>query len=101
MSKEVKKSQKIRELNGLHYTGIDAQINHLLGKVLTIIDAIYQDELQRNAQKSLIKTTFHNQLDRIYELCYGSSPRATNSDSMERLIITSDKLVNSQRFTGL
>jgi FKBP-type peptidyl-prolyl cis-trans isomerase (trigger factor) len=43
---------------------IETQIEgFLLGKVLTIIDASYSDQVQRNAVKSLIKDKFHAQLD--------------------------------------
>lgn len=49
-------------------TAVEIQIEQfLLGKVLTIIDASYSDERQREAVKSLIKDKFHSQLDYLLD----------------------------------
>lgn len=54
---------------------IESQVEgFLLGKVLTIIDASYSDQMQREAVKSLIKDKFHSQLDYfLHRIDYANS----------------------------
>ena len=53
----------------LGYTAIHAQIRFLMGKVLTIIDACIEDKQRNKAIKDLIRNTFADKLDWIYQLC--------------------------------
>lgn len=57
----------------LEFSAIEAQLGHLEGKILTIIDASYSDERQLNAVKGLVKKMFREQRDWIGELCGGST----------------------------
>ena len=75
MSKKIKEmnpidiSSKIKELNGLGYDGINSQIRHLMGDVLTVVEASYPEGKQLEAVKSLIKSKFSAKLSWVYELC--------------------------------
>jgi len=53
----------------LGFSPIKSQLNFLKGKVLTVIDASIQDEIQRKAIKDLIHNAFEEQIDWIYQLC--------------------------------
>lgn len=62
----------------LAYTGIESQFGHLKGKVLTVLDAVIEDERKLKASKDLVHQQFREQIDWIYQLCYGTSPQSTN-----------------------
>jgi hypothetical protein len=51
---------------------VEVQIEkHLLGKILTIVDASYTDVQQREAIKSLVKEKFHDQVDWLLDRRHG------------------------------
>lgn len=64
MGKEVK----------LEYVAIETQIKFLQGKVLTLVDATFQDKEQKKAFKSLINSAFSQQLTWILQLCAPETP---------------------------
>lgn len=49
-----------------------AQFKFCQGKVLTIIDAVFQDTEQRKAVKDLINKVFSEQLNHVENIAYGS-----------------------------
>jgi hypothetical protein len=53
----------------LGYVSIESQIKFLQGKVLTVIDASYSEQVQKKAVKDLINKFFSEQLTWILELC--------------------------------
>tara|TARA_R110000850_G_scaffold211501_1_gene337332 strand:- start:864 stop:1085 length:222 start_codon:yes stop_codon:yes gene_type:complete len=66
MSKEIKEAiQKRRDLinlDGLNFHQVEAQLNILLGKVLTIIDSSICEQRQNKATKDLVKNMFYEQV---------------------------------------
>ena len=54
----------------LAYDGIESQVKFLQGKVLTIIEAAITSPEQLKAVKSIINTTFCDQLGYIFELTH-------------------------------
>lgn len=64
----------------LEFGAIAAQIGFLQGKVLTVIDASYQDDRQHKAVIDLVKAAFKQQLDWIEFCCY---PEYMNKQSAE------------------
>ena len=48
--------------------GIATQLNILLGDILTIVDASFQDVVQRKAVKDLVKQKFYSRMDWIAQL---------------------------------
>ncbi len=67
----------------MEFSAIQAQLKFLMGKVLTVVDATYQDKEQKKAVKDLIKDSFSGQLNWIYELC--GYPEVNNDNSKEEL----------------
>lgn len=53
----------------LPYDAIESQVKFLQGKVLTVIDASYQEGGQKKAVKDLINKAFSEQLTWILQLC--------------------------------
>ena len=61
-------SSIVESTKGLTGDQVAAQFNHLLGEVLTIVDASFQDQIQRKAVKDLVKGKFYSRLDWIVRL---------------------------------
>jgi hypothetical protein len=59
---------KVKEKK-LEYYVIDTQLNHLMGKILTIIDSAIIDKNQNKAIKDLVRDKFNKKRDWIYQLC--------------------------------
>jgi hypothetical protein len=58
----------VKDVATLPLSGVHAQLNFLMGDVLTIIDASYSNPEQNKAIKDLIKNSFrarHNWLDSL------------------------------------
>lgn len=53
----------------MRFSLIAFQIKHLLGEVLTTVEASIPESRQQNAIKSIIKNQFHSKLDWIYSQC--------------------------------
>jgi len=53
----------------MRFSLIAFQIKHLLGEVLTTIEAVIPENKQQNATKSIVKNQFHSKLDWIYTQC--------------------------------
>lgn len=66
----------------LGYLEIESQLRHLLGEVLTIVDASYTSDLQRKAVKDLIKNAYSAKMSWVYELC-GYPPQDNPSESLD------------------
>jgi predicted kinase len=60
---------KIKE-EKLCYNEVQTQIKFLQGKILTVIDASYNDKEQRKAVKDLINNFFSYQLNWIYDISH-------------------------------
>lgn len=63
-------SVEVREGATLTFNAINQQFSMLLGRVLTIVDAIFSDPVQRKAVKDLIKVDFQEQRNHVYNLCF-------------------------------
>jgi len=61
-------SEILESTKGLDGSEIAAQLNVLLGDVLTIVDASFQDSVQRKAVKDLVKGKFYARMDWIVRL---------------------------------
>lgn len=53
----------------MRFSLIAFQIKHLLGEVLTTVEATIPESRQQSAVKSIIKNQFHSKLDWIYTQC--------------------------------
>lgn len=58
------------------------EVYDLVGKLLTFIDATYQDKQQRDAQKTLLKHT-------VYDW-YNNIEKSQNPDKYEELVVMKD-----------
>jgi len=63
-------SSKEKDTLALRYSFVDVQLRSLLGRVLTLVDASYSDEIQKNATKDIIKDIFSKTHSWIEEVCY-------------------------------
>jgi len=64
------KAELIRgEYAVMDFSLISQQIKWLMGEVLTITEAVIDDERKLKATKDIIKDKFSNKLNWIYELC--------------------------------
>lgn len=54
----------------LAFTAINQQFSHLLGRVLTVVDAAFVDPVQRKAVKDLMRAEFKEQTNHCYNLCF-------------------------------
>lgn len=54
------------------FGSVQAQFKFCQGKVLTIIDAVFQDKEQRKAVKDLVNKAFSEQLNHVEGIAYGS-----------------------------
>lgn len=52
----------------LSLEGIKAQLDDLMGKILTTVDASVVDPIQRKAVKDIMKHEFYRKMDWIYQL---------------------------------
>lgn len=66
----------------LDYGAIQSQLSFLQGKVLTVIDASYNNERQLKAVKDLVKSAFHEQQTWILQICFPEAP-ITSRDSLK------------------
>lgn len=57
------------EPRALHFNMASYHLKHLMGEVLTILEATVENERQLIAAKSIIKNYFGRKIDWIYELC--------------------------------
>lgn len=60
------------------FGSVQTQFKFCQGKVLTIIDAVFQDTVQRKAVKDLVNKVFSEQLNHVENIAYG---KLTNGDS--------------------
>jgi hypothetical protein len=78
----------------MDYFAIKAQIGHLKGKVLTIIDASIENEQKNKAIKDLIHEVFFSQLDWIYQLCgLPEEKTASGSCNDEKTIVEQEIII--------
>ena len=70
VSKVMSKDTEEKDTLALRYSFIDLQLRSLLGRVLTLIDASYSDERQRNATKDILKDIFSKTHSWIEEVCH-------------------------------
>ncbi len=68
---------------GLCLSAIQAQIKFLSGDILTIVDASYSDVTQRDAVKSLVKSTVSRSLDYVRDLVTGRGAAECNSPTAQ------------------
>ena len=73
MGKEKKFDPKkaLKEVE-LGYGSIEAQVKFLQGRILTIIDASYQNNEQKRAVKDLINKEFSANLNWLYDLTHNT-----------------------------
>ncbi len=67
---------------------IDTIIHNLKvvqGKVLTVIEASISDKVQLKAVKDLINTSFSNQMQWIYQLCYPKTRMLTSDEAVSTI----------------
>lgn len=55
--------------NYLRFSYVSMQVKHLMGEVLTALEASIADERQLKATKSIVKNYFSSKLSWIYEVC--------------------------------
>ena len=53
----------------ISYELIEGNFKHVQGQVLTIVEAVLEDDRQLKAAKDLIKNSFNEVLTRMYQLC--------------------------------
>lgn len=53
----------------MRFSMVSFQLKHLMGEMLTTLEAVVADERQLKAAKSLVKNQFHSKIDWIYEQC--------------------------------
>lgn len=72
-TKSIRGFEKYEIIHGeeaaMKYSLVAFQMKHLLGEMLTIVEAAIPESNQQRALKSLVKNTFHSKLDWIYTLC--------------------------------
>ena len=66
--KEFELNKSVDE-NYMRFSFVNFHLKHLMGEVLTTIEASIQDEKQLNAVKSIIKNYFSKKLGWIFENC--------------------------------
>ncbi len=54
----------------ISYSGMEIHLKDLAGKVLTIVDASYSDQIQRKAIKDLVKKEFGGVFRYFQEMCF-------------------------------
>lgn len=69
ISKEKFELDKSESENYMRFSFVSFHLKHLMGEVLTTVEASISDERQLNAVKSIIKSYFGRKLDLIYENC--------------------------------
>ena len=55
--------------NYLRFSFVSMQLKHLMGEVLTTLEASISDERQLKAVKSIVKNYFGRKIDWVYENC--------------------------------
>jgi hypothetical protein len=61
----------------LSYGQIERQVKFLQGKILTVIDASFSNEVQLKAVKDLINRAFSEQMSRLLQLTFPKLPIST------------------------
>lgn len=61
----------------MRYSLAAMQLKHLLGEILTVVEASIERPEKVKAVKSLVRDKFHRKMDWIYELC--NSPESQQS----------------------
>lgn len=75
-------SEILEITKGLDGGALSAQLNILLGDVLTIVDASFQDSIQRKAVKDLVKGKFYARMDWIVRLTTEKWSDTAESDTI-------------------
>ena len=83
-SKSIRGFEKYEVVHGeeaaMKYSLIAFQMKHLLGEMLTIVEATIPEGSQQKSVKSLVKDKFHSKLDWIYTLC--GTPEEMDAQNM-------------------
>lgn len=66
----------------LPFNAIETQLNFLLGEILTVADAAFQDKEQRKAAKDLIRQRFTARIRWFNELCFSSGEGNQSGDNI-------------------
>lgn len=53
----------------LHFNMVSFHLKHLMGEMLTVLEATIDSDRKLNATKSIVKARFSRKLDWIYEIC--------------------------------
>jgi hypothetical protein len=75
----------------LSYGQVERQIKFLQGKVLTVIDASYSNEVQLKAVKDLLNRAFSEQLTRVLQLSFPTLP-ISSLEEVSELGVDVDKV---------
>jgi hypothetical protein len=54
--------------------GVESQLNMLLGDILTIMDALHADTIQRKALKDIVKQKFWDRMNFLRDIFYRENP---------------------------
>lgn len=69
LSKNKHSLERNGEENYLRFSIVTMQLKHLMGEVLTTLEATIPDERQLKASKSIVKSFFNKKISWIYEIC--------------------------------
>lgn len=60
---------------------VRAQLSHVQGKILTIVEAVIEDERQLKATKDLINNAFSNQLSYVWQMAWPDTRMLTRDEA--------------------
>lgn len=65
-----------REIPDMSYELIEANLKHIQGQILTLVEAVIANEESKKATKSVIKGYFNDKLTHLFDL-YGPEDKET------------------------
>ena len=77
---QAKKDDIEKENDLMNYSMFESRVKFLQGKVLTIVDASYQEKEQRDAVKSLVNNVFSQQLTEVYDWTHPNIQSLSEAD---------------------